>query len=357
VKHRARSFLGPALLVVVCAAAPGDPRAYADPPSAPAPAPAAGPVYKNAAMGLTITAPAGWTVKSTGTETVPWRKLAVFSAPGTQVEVTVSQRDRTFVSLDALHAAVQKQWASDKAFTLAGVRTVEPSALRPVGMVQVEATHVRTPPPATPGAAPAPAAMPVVWNVLVAYVLAQRNEIVVYATSPAAAFGRARSSVQALFDSIVLAAPPRGAEGEGAYRNDERGFSVRYPKAYTVVVPQRRDHVVSFVPTSADQAVLDVFLIEWKESTAKDADRLVAHFKDARGGESSARTGDVAGQPGMIVTAQVVEAGRESTVVLALLKRGDELFRLRASFPRTAEADGTAAFQEFLKSFALTAAR
>jgi hypothetical protein len=35
------------------------------------------------------------------------------------------------------------------------------------------------------------------------------------------------------------------------------------------------------------------------------------------------------------------------------LKRGEELFRLRASYPRTADAAGAAAFEEFRKSFAL----
>jgi hypothetical protein len=236
---------------------------------------------------------------------------------------------------------------------------VTPTALRPVGMVQVEATQIRQPAKAAPGAPPTPAAgaaaTPVLWHLLVTYVMAQRYEVLVYATGPAAAWPRARGGVQALIDSITLSAPPRGAEGEGAYRNDERGFSVRYPKGSTVVVPQRRDHVISFVPTGADQPVLDVYLIEWKESAGQDAERLVKHFTESRGGEATSGPGDVAGQPGFVVTAQVVEAGRESTVKIALLKRGDELFRLRASYPRTAEAAGAAAFEEFRKSFTLVA--
>jgi hypothetical protein len=350
-----------ALLLVVCAgvaAASGavaDPPAPASPPQAPAPA--AGPVYKNPAVGLTITGPQGWTLKTENAAASAWKKLAVYALPGTQVEVTVSQRDRTAATLEALHAAVQKEWQAEKAYNVAGVRMVDPTALRPVGMVQVEATQIKKPEP-TAGAAPAgPAATPVLWHYLVSYVMVQRHEVLVHATGPAVAWPRARGAVQTLLDSIVLSAPPKGVEGEGGYRNDERGFTVRYPKGYTVVIPQRRDHVVSFVPTNADQPVLDVYLIEWKQAAADDAERLVKHFKETRGGEASAKPGDVAGMPGVLVTAEVVESGRESTVVLALFKRGDELFRLRGSFPRTADAAGKAAFDEFLKSFALTGTR
>src|SRR5688572_30679658 len=222
---RARSFLGAAALVVVASlVVSGAPRVHAEPP-APGPAPAkppaaAGPVYKNAAVGISVTGPQGWTLTSTSAEAVSWRKLAVFAAPGTQVEVTVSQRDRTVASLAALHGAVQKEWEADKSFNLAGVRTVEPTALRPVGMVQVEATQIRQPPapaPRAPGApatpAAGPAAAPVLWHLLVTYVMAQRYEVLVYATGPAASWPRTRAGVQALLDSITLAAPPRGAEG------------------------------------------------------------------------------------------------------------------------------------------------
>ena len=124
----------------------------------------------------------------------------------------------------------------------------------------------------------------------------------------------------------------------------------------TVVVPGRRDHVVSFTPTAGDLPVLDVYLIEWKDDLSKDAERLIAHFTDARGGNASSRVADIAGQPGMLVTAHVNENGRDSTVLLALFKRGEELFRIRASMPVTAEAAGTTMFNEFVKSFALTAA-
>jgi hypothetical protein len=64
---------------------------------------------------------------------------------------------------------------------------------------------------------------------------------------------------------------------------------------------------------------------------------------------------EVAGLPGMLLTAHLVEQGRESTVLLALVKRGETLFRLRASMPRTAEAAGQKAFDDFLKSFVFTA--
>ena len=352
---------GPWLLLTACLVGLAARTAWTeDPPAAPpvkGPPAAGGPVYKNAAAGVTVTGPQGWTLKSSGAEAASWKQLAVFSEPNSLVEVTLSQRDRTTSSLAALQTQVQKEWEGDRSFSTSGVRAVEPTPLRPVGMVQVEATQVRkaqVPAGAAPGT---PAPQPVLWNLLVSYVVTQRHEILVYATGPAVAWPGARGSVQALLDSITLSSPPRGPEGEGAYRNDERGFGVRYPKGSTVVVPPRRDHVVSFVPTAADLPVLDVFVLEWKDDLAKDAERLVKHFQDVRGGQASSRIAEVGGLPGMLVTANLVEQGRESTVLVALVQRGEELFRLRGSMPETAAAAGQKTFDEFVGSFAFTAAK
>lgn len=337
-------------------------RVVADPPApekpvAPPAAAPPGPVYKNPAVGITITGPKGWTLKAGSAESTSWKRLASFSEPNTQVEVVVSSRDRTTTTLSDLHAAVQKEWEADKTYNVSSVRLTDPTALRPVGMVQVDATQVRKA-AAAPGAAPSAAApAQTLWNLLVSYVVTQRYEVLLHASGPAVAWPRARGAVQTLLDTIALAAAPRGPEGEGAYRNDERGFGIRYPKGYTVIVPGRRDHVVSFAPTAGDLPLLEVYLIEWKDEVAKDAERLVAHFTEARGGNASSRAADVAGQPGMLVTAHVNESGRDSTVLLALFKRGEELFRLRASMPATAEAAGTPMFDEFVRSFSLTAAR
>lgn len=355
-RHRTRPAAPGLLALVALAFSCAAPLRAEDPPAAgPAPAPAAPPaVYKNGLLGLSVTGPKGWKLTTSGSESATWTRLAVFDEPGTQVQVAVSQRRRTATSLDALEQQVRKEWTADKAFSLTGVNRVDATAIRPIAYVQVEANQIRKPAAAAPGA---PAGQPTAWQLLVTYVLAPGSEILVYGHGPAVAWSKARPLVQALVDSITLSAPPRGPEGEGAYRNDARGFSLRFPKGYTVVVPQRQDHVASFVPVSGDQPTLDVYLLPWKEDVARDAERLVKHYQETRGGQASSKVYEVAGQPGMLVTAQVTEQGRESVVLLALVKRGEELFRVRASIPKASEQAGQAVFDDLIRSFAMTSGR
>ncbi len=329
---------------------PAGPRPAAPPPGAPAPAAGPAPVYRNGLLGLTVTGPQGWKLTSGG-EASTWTKLATFDEPGTQVQVTVSQRRRSAVSLEALEAQVRKDWESDKGFSVTGVRRVDGTALKPLSYVQVEANQLRKPTGAAGGAAPQP------WQLSVTYLLAPGAEVLIHAQGPAVAWAKARAQVQALVDSVGLAAAPRGPEGEGAYRNDARGFSLRYPRGSTVVVPQRPDHVASFVPVAGDQAQIDVYLLVWKEDLARDAERLVKHYQEARGGTATSAVYEVAGQPAMRVTAQVTEQGRESVIAFALVKRGEELFRIRVSMPKAAEQAGMAAFEEVVRSFAMTSGR
>jgi hypothetical protein len=218
--------------------------------------------------------------------------------------------------------------------------------------VRIEANQTKKPAATRPGVT---AAAPVVWQVEAASMLAPGAEVRVSAEGPLAAWTNARAQIRALMDALALAAPPRAAEGEGTYRDDLRGFSVRYPRGYGVVIPQRERHLVEFAPVSGDQPVLGVYLLTWEQGIFEDADRLIKHYKDERGGEAASRPQDIAGQPGAVVTAKVTESGKDMTVLLALVKRGNELFRLRGSMPTVAEEAGTAAFNAFVASFALSA--
>lgn len=327
-------------------------QAAAEPP-APAPAAAApGPVYKNAELGLTLTAPKGWTLVAENAPASSWIQVAGFTAPGGQVQVSVGRRPRTAAALAELEALVRKEWTVDKTINVTAVGSVEPTTLRPVGMVRVEANQSRKTGPSRPGATPA---APIVWQYEAAYALGPGAELRIQAEGPLTAFTAARAQIRSLLDSLTLAVAARGAEGSGTYRDDLRGFAVQYPAGYGIVVPQRERHVVEFAPVSAEQPVLGVYLLAWEKGVSDDVERLLKHYKEERGGEATSRVDDVAGQPGAWITARVNESGRDSTILMAIVKRGNDLFRLRAAMPYASTGAGTVAFKAFVASFTLSA--
>jgi hypothetical protein len=340
------------LAVLPCALLAALPVAGDPPPDAPAAPAAPGPVYKHAELGLTLTAPKGWTVAAEANQGSSWIPLAKLEPPGGQLVISVSRRPRTAAGLAELEALVKKDWAADKTLNVSAVGVVEPTTLRPVGMVRLEASQTRKTGPSRPGATPSP---PVVWQYEAVYLLAAGAELRVQAEGPLAAFTPARAQIRATIDGLTLVGASRGAEGTGTYRDDLRGFAVKYPAGYGIVVPQRERHVVDFVPVSAEQPVLGVYLLSWEKSVSEDVERLIKHYKDERGGEATSRVDDVAGQPGAWITARVTENGRDTTILMALAKRGNDLFRLRAAMPQASTEAGTLAFKAFVASFTLSA--
>jgi hypothetical protein len=341
-----RSLLLLALVTTVGAAAAT--AAPEDPPK-PAPAPA-GAVYKNDPLGLRLEGPPGWTLVADKGGVTTWTRLATWSDKTTDVEAVLSARERKAASLAALEETVKKEWATDPTFTVTTTQVVQPTALKPVGMLLLEATQVRKPTP-KPGEPPS---APVIWQVNAAYVLGAGHEYLLYAQGRATVWSRVRGKLDALRDSITLSASPRGAEGEGAYRDDRRGFTCRYPRGYAVVVPQRPEHVVEFQGVGADDAVLGVYHIKFAEAVERDAERVVAYYAEEQHGEASSAPFEVGGRPGMLVTARASVGGAEQTVFLAVVKRGaDEVFRLKAAMPRAQEARGRSAFDALVRSFVL----
>ena len=84
--------------------------------------------------------------------------------------------------------------------------------------------------------------------------------------------------------------------------------------------------------------------------------RLRAYYEDDKGGTATVTSYEVAGQDGVLLTASAELGGREMTIMLAIVKRGDECFRLRGSMPKSGEAKGGSVFRQFVSTFSLRSA-
>jgi hypothetical protein len=320
-------------------------------------APSAGgpPVYRNDGLGVQVTGPAGWKMATAKTTPTQWSPLVTFYDPGTDTEATLHVRPRRSATVKDLTAELQKEWSADRTITVVGSRAVEPTARNAAAGVVFEATQTKpaTRPEAKPGApAPAPAA-PTTWYVMATYWLGPGYEFLLYAQSRSTLWSRMRPFLEGVRDSFQLAAAARGPEGEGAYQDEARGFSCRFPKGYTVRVPARKNHVVEFAGVSADQPVLGVYHFASASTVEQDAQSLVAYYTEEQNGEATAAPHQVAASPGMLVTARANVGGKDQTFFVAIAKRGGEFFRLRAAVPRAAEAEGKRVFDAFLGTVTL----
>lgn len=317
--------------------------------------PAKGGAYSNQKLGVSARSPSGWKmVVDRGVTPSSWTRLVTFNDKATDAQAVLSVRPRAATSVEALMAGVRRAWDKSRdRLRVDSMKKIESSALEPIGKVIVSASFTRQPKPkpAKDGVAPPPAP-PVTYKVRATYLLGPSHEYLLYAQGQKTHWSRLRDPLRQLSASIRFTskAPP-GAKGVGSYRSDADGFSCRFPKDYTVVRPQRANHVVKFEGVGAEDPILSVYAFSWEESAEKDAARLVTHYEEDKGGTASTRTREVAGQEAVLVTAEASLGGEDRTILIAVLKRGDTCFRLRASMPQGAKAAGTAVFNKFMDGF------
>jgi hypothetical protein len=333
-----------------------------DAPPAPAPAPAAAPgaVYKNPKLGLTVEGPSGWKLAEVSAGLPQWTTLATFSDAASGSSVVLSVRRATAVTLTRLRAEVTKTFAEDKTYNVAAVTDLAVSGRRPLPGVLVDATQprpVETPAPAA-GAAPPPAGPPpmITWRVQAAYLLGGDWEFQVLAQAKATGFARVAPAIDKMMNSVTVkvAGSAFSQKGDGTFRDDVAGFSVRYPQGYGVRVPDRTQHLAEFAP-AGDGPVLGVYRYETDADLDHEASLLVEYYKGPEvGGEAESGRTQVAGREAAFVRGKGVVGGREQVFFVAVVKRGNDTFRLRCAADATQEAAARATFDAFAQSFVMT---
>lgn len=344
------------------------------PGAPPAPAPAApaappGPAFANRDLGLSLAGPSGWKLLPQAGSIPQWQTLATFveqplpnrpAVPaGRQALCVLSLRRASAVSLGRLRAEVTKAYADDKSFTVTSITDLPPSGRRPLAGVLVDATQVRAADPApapTPGAAPAPTS--VTWRVLAAYFLGGEYEYLLYTQAPATLYASLQPSIAAMIDGVTLtrAGTPSARKGEGSFRDESAGFACQYPPAYGVRLPERTLHLVEFTPATAGP-VLGVYRVDSALDLDAEAKALVDYYTGSEvGGEATASPMELAGRAAALVTAKGRPPGflKDSIFLIAVVKRGNDTFRLRATGDLTDEPNTRAAFDRFAKSFVLS---
>ncbi len=309
-----------------------------------------GPTYTNKPAGITASGPSGWKMVADKATVTEWTRLATFYDPVTDADAVLSTRKRAHASLNQLLASVRKDWAKTPALTVTSMRTMAPTGLQPNSTVVVDATFLHRPKPK--GAEPPPPA--VTYRVSATYFLAPRAEFLLYAKAQATHWSRVRSKLTELARSIKIeGAGANKVQGEGAYRDESRGFACRYPSGYTVVLPQRKKHIVRFEGLSKEDPILDVYTFRWDQPVDKDVQRLIEYYRGELGGETEQQSTEVGGRPAQLLTARAEMNGEPMTFLLAIVKRGSELFRLKVTVTRDAEGNGRATFMKFLREFKL----
>jgi hypothetical protein len=317
-----------------------------------------GSLYRNKEMGVTAQGPAGWRmVADKGVMPTKWQRLVTFNDGRTDAQVVLSVRNRTSARLDDLLDDVRAAWdrTSDK-LPVSSMRKIPATPLNPIGTVVVDAAFVqKAPTPKVKPGDPRPPPMPPTrYRVQATYYLGPDHEFLLYATGQQVHWGRLRAPLEQMRASVKLqGAEDEGPKGAGSYRNDLHGFSCAFPVHYTVVAPQRENHLVQFSGVGQGDPVLSVYAYRWSESLERDAERLIEYYEEEKGGEASMKREEFAGREAVVVTAR---AG-DRTIMLALFKRGGDLYRLRASMPEGTEAKGEPVFRRFVAGFKLRSAR
>ena len=317
-----------------------------------------GAAYANPELGVRARGPAGWKmVADRGSVPTTWNRLVTFNDPETDAQATLSVRPRSAATLDDLLSSVRADWdKTNDRLRVNSMRKVEASALSKVAQVIVDGSFTRKAekPPAAKDGVPPPPSSGTPYRVQAVYLLGPGYTYLLYAQCQETHWARLRAPLEMLRESIQFEEEVNtGPTGEGSYRSEADGFTCRYPKDYTVVTPQRSNHLIQFEGVSEAAPVLSIYGFKWEQDVAKDVERLVAHYEENKGGTASATSMEVAGQQGMLVKAKATLGGQDRIVLIAVVKRGDDLFRLRASMPVSAEASGTAVFQTWVGSFKL----
>ncbi len=319
------------------------------------PAKPQGAVYKNAETGLTAHGPFGWKMAKDKPRSVEWTRLVTWFDPKTNSDAVISRRPRTARSINELLGRVQKDWRETPELTVTSMRAVQRTAVNPIASVIVDATTVVKRKPKRPEDPPVP---PVTYRISATYYLAPKAELLLYVKAQATHWSRVRGAVRDLRTSVKFdgAAANKGPKGEGAYRHDRFGFTCKYPSGYAVVAPARPAHIVQFEGLSVEAPVIGVFRIKWDAGIDKDVDRMVTYYKEELAGDATTRAIQVGSRAGTLITAHANVGGRDQTFYVVILKRGGEIWRLKASVPQAQEGPGMQVFKTFLNSFRLGAA-
>ncbi len=314
-----------------------------------------GPTYQNKGLGLRTSGPAGWTMVADKQGAVSsWKRLATWNDKGTDAQVVLYTRPRSASSLDALMGSVRQEWTKSAGrLRLDAMRKVDQSAMNPVAKVIVDGSFTRkSTPKKTKDGLPPPPAASTPMRVQATYYLGKGHEYLLYATTRASHWTRLRKGLRRMRDELALEkSAAQGPTGEGSYRNEQLGFSCRFPKAHTVVNPQRTHHVVKFAGLAATDPVLSVYAFPYEEDANADARRLVAYYTEDKAGEATSRGGEVSGTEGAEVTARAMIDGTDQAIFIAVVKRGGMCYRLRCVVPVEEEGKGQAAFRAFVGSF------
>ena len=343
-----------ALVSFSLAATPAPRALAADAPPAPAAPP--GPTFKNGDLGITVDGPSGWRLAEGTPATPAWATVATFSDAQSGSSAVLSVRRATAVTLPKLRAEVSKTFADDKSYTVAGITDLPVSGKRPLPGVLVDATQSRPADPPAPGAAP-PAAPPppTTWRVQAAFFLAGEREFQLYVQARATLFARMAGSVDRMVQSVTLrvAGSAFTPKGGNAFRDDVAGFACRYPEGYGVRLPDRTQHLVEFAPAAAGP-VLGVYRYETEADLDKETELLVEYYKGPEvGGEATGGRIQVAGREAALVTAKGRMGGKDQVFFVAVVKRGNDTFRLRCAADVTDEAAAKATFDTFTRGFVL----
>jgi len=317
-----------------------------------------GGMYANKELGVRARGPAGWKmVADRASAPTVWNRLVTFNDTSTDAQATLSVRPRAAATLDDLLALVRADWDKTKdRLRVNSMQKVEASVLSKVPQVIVDGSFTRKPekPAESKDGVPAPPSAGVPYRVRAVYLLGPGYTYLLYAQCQETHMSRLRAPLEQLRESIQFDQEiDKGPKGEGSYRSEADGFTCQFPKDYTVITPQRSNHLIQFEGVSENDPVLSIYGFKWEQEAGKDAERLVAHYEENKGGTASSSTMEVAGQQGVLVKAKATIGGQDRIVLIAVVKRGDDLFRLRASMPVAAEASGTGVFNAWVASFKL----
>lgn len=323
-------------------------------PPAPPAAPA-GAIYRGQGYGVTLEGPVGWRLEE-GTGVIPqWINVAVFTDPTSGGSAVLAVRKPSALRLPKLKAEVTKAYADDKTFNVTSITDQPVSGKRPMPGVLVDATQLLPAPP-TPAAAPGTPPGQVSWRVLALYLLGADYEYLLYTQVRATVFPKYQAAIEKMMEgiSVKLQGSAFSPKGDGAFRDDTAGFSCRFPSGYGVRLPERTLHLVEFAP-AGDGPVLGIYRYDSEADLEHEAKTLVDYYTGSEiGGEATAGTMEVAGRSAALVTAKARIGGRDQVFFLAVVKRGNDTFRLRVAADVQQEAAAKATFEPFVKSFALT---
>lgn len=324
------------------------------PPAAPGAA-TTGAVLHDKERGVRVTAPKDWKlVPDKGGPTL-WTRVASFFDGKTSAEAVFSERKRGAIDAQSLLARVRAEWAERTDIVVTSTRLVEATPTSPTARVVVDGTYMERP-SAPKGVAAAVPPPPIAWRTRTTYFLGPGHEYMLYARAHQTHWSRADPAFATIESSVAFDREvDAGPKGAGAYRNDEAGFQCAFPPEYAVTVPGFRNHVVEFVGISDADPALGVFVLPWTGTLEADAKRLVDFYVEDQGGSAESRGIQLGGREALLVEARARVGGRDTIVLLALAKRGnDAIYRVKGTAPLAEEAALRARFNAFLASFQWT---